>query len=259
MELKKYIKAFSIASASLLILSQSGSLGFNSRTHESVTRAGLKKIDEISNVLNEHKELSEENNLVVKDLKDYNEHIVEYSLQPDFDDNQGGTYKRHFYNPITRENFLGEKKSALAKCVKHYKRALLNYSEGNKSQAYEHLGRSIHFLEDLSTCVHTGYDNPTDAIVKLQLHVHFEKICDKVSDKCDAEVPIESLGYYEANNLKNIANATADISNDNFYRLEHIGLDEYEDKENSLAKNAVINAQKRVTGLIYKFIKEAKV
>ena len=259
MKLKKYFKIFSAISISLLMLSYIKSISFNSHTHASVTKISLKKINEISKTLNEHKQLSEESNLIVQDLAKYNEHIISSSLQPDNDDNQGGTYKGHFYNPITKKNFLGEKKTALTKCVKHYETALLSYSQGNKQEAYEHLGRCIHFLEDLSTCVHTGYDHPTDAIIKLQLHIHFEKICDKISDKCNAEMPIESLEYYEANNLENIANATASTSNDNFYRLEHICSENYENIEKELSRNCVINAQKRVIGLIYKFIKEAKI
>lgn len=245
---------------------------FNSQTHEYVTRSGLEILSEISKTLyNVGKMSQKEYELSNQLTREYKDHIIEFSLKPDEDENQGA-YKYHFYNPDTGKNFAGEKESALKKSKIHFEDSLRgcleltllhhldNYGTVLKEdqnitydKIFEELGRSIHFIEDLSTCVHTGYDKPTDAVLKFPLHVKFEKKCDLVSEECHAEVPIEILKYYEVNLLEDIAQNTAILSADNFYRLENIENEDY----TNLAKNAVLNAQKKVVGILYKFIKEA--
>ena len=250
-------------------------LAFNSQTHSYVTNSSLEILSGLSESLHKSGKINErEYELSKLMVNDYKDHIIEYSLKPDEDENQGA-YKYHFYNPDTERNFAGEKETALKKCKTHFENAIKNCLEvtllknlGNYDSAldkekedlrktgdlvFEEVGRSIHFLEDLSTCVHTGYDKPTDSVFKFPLHVKFEKKCDLISEECHAVIPEESLKYYEVNSLEDLAQNTAVLSLDNFYRLENIESEDYID----LAKNAVLNAQKRVVGLLYKFIKEA--
>lgn len=229
-------------------------IGFNSATHEYVTSSSLEFIKEKSSeILGEERKFSEKENSILKEIsEEYKNHIIEYSLKPDEDENQGA-FKYHFFNPVTERNFLGERKTALSKFEEHFEQALEEYKEGNSANAYEQLGRAIHFLEDLSTAVHTGYENPTDSVVKFPLHVSFEKKCDTVSNECKPNITTECLDYYEFNLPENIAKSIAFLSTDNFYRLEHVVLED----ENELPRNAVLNAQNRITGIIYKFIKEA--
>lgn len=227
---------------------------FNSATHKYVTTSSLEFIKEKSSgILGEERKLNEKENSILKEIsEEYKEHIIEYSLKPDEDENQGA-FKYHFFNPVTERNFLGERKTALSKYKDHFEKALENYKNGNKSDAYEQLGRAIHFLEDLSTAVHTGYDSPTDSVVKFPLHVSFEKKCDNINTECKPNITAEGLDYYESNLAENIAKSIAFLSMDNFYRLEHVEMED----ENELPRNAVLNAQNRITGIIYKFIKEA--
>lgn len=227
--------------------------GFNSETHKYVTTSSLEFIEKSPKILGEERKFNDKENSILKEVSTiYKEHIIEYSLKPDEDENQGA-FKYHFYNPVTERNFLGEKKTALSKYEKHFEKALENYKNGNKDDAYEELGRSIHFLEDLSTAVHTGYDSPTDSVIKFPLHVGFEKKCDMIANECKPNITAEALDYYESNLTENIAKSIAFISMDNFYRLENIEMED----ENELPRNAVLNAQNRITGIIYKFIKEA--
>jgi len=256
MRKNNYIKALSILMGSVFMgtVGGSGVSAFNSETHKYVTQSSLGLMNDLSGDLKNHKKILSDLELsILEDLEgQYKNHLIEFSLKPDSDENDGA-FKKHFYNPVTEKNFMNEEETALKKCKTHFEAALENFKSGNKEKAYEELGRSIHFLEDLSTCVHTGYDQPIDAIAKLSLHVEFEKTCDAVSSRCKAVIPISSLDYYEQNVLENIAKSVAVLSMDNFYLLENVSLDSQE----NLASNAVLNAQKKVFGLIYKFIKEA--
>ena len=226
---------------------------FGSQTHQYVTKTSTKKLALLAKELKESAGLGEKEDLALGEITGgYEATVIDYSLKPDEDENQGSTYKHHFYNPVTERNFLGERKGALSKCKEHYGEALTCYKAGNKKSAYEELGRAVHFLEDSNTPVHTGYDTPTDSVIKLPLHVRYEKKCDLVNSECDAQISVKNLNYYKVNSIDTIVKSSAVLAMDNFYRLENI------EKENDdqLAKNAILNAQKNVVGLLYKFILE---
>ena len=82
------------------------------------------------------------------------------------------------------------------------------------------------------------------------MHVQFENTCDEINKNCDAEISVESLEYYKINSLETIVKASAVLALDNFYRLEEIETS----NEEELAKNSILNAQKNVVGMLYKFI-----
>ncbi len=216
----------------------SQAFAFNSDTHRFVTETSFNLASE----LNDKKIFSD------SEFTKYRDIICEYSLKPDEDEIEGA-YKYHFYNPATESNFMGEKTSALTKCVTHYDSAVDYYKKGNKVMAFQELGRASHFLEDLNTPVHTGYDLPTDAVIRFPLHVRFEKVCDKIIGKCQISVPKEGLRYFEDNSVESIAKSSSVLSGGNYYYLTELK----DTKEESIAKNAVHNAQNKVTGLIYKF------
>lgn len=241
---QKYVTCL-IASAMSCTLFVNYTLAFNSNTHKNVTQKSLKIVSEIN---------SDEFYIFNKEDEKYWEIVAEYSVKPDEDENQGA-YKYHFYNPVTQRNFMGEKNSALLKCLNHFNEAVGYYKKGNKNMAYQELGRSIHFMEDLNTPVHTAYDLPSDAVIKFPLHVRFEKTCDKICEGCLATVPKESLNYFSVNPVETIAKSSAVLSADNFYYLEN----DEETEEESLAKNAVLNAQHKVTGICYKFFKQIQI
>ena len=226
--------------------------GFNSDTHRYVTQSSLDTLNDMSKQVTGI--FSDKETPLIGEISgEYKDHIVKYSLQPDTDENQGG-YKKHFYNPVTEKNYMGEKdKTALTKCISHYKAAIEAFNKNNKDLAYEELGRSIHFMEDLSTCVHTGYDSFMDSIVKLSLHVEFEKVCDSIRSECKVTIPAESISYYRGNSLENMAKSVAVLSMDNFYRLENI---DYDNQDRDLAYNCITNSLKAIPGLIILFVKD---
>lgn len=78
-------------------------------------------------------------------------------------------------------------------------------------------------------------------------------MCDLINKNCDAQISAENLDYYRINDLKTIVKASAVLALDNFYRLEEIETS----NEEELAKNSILNAQKNVVGMLYKFIGDA--
>ena len=217
---------------------------FNSSTHRYVTEYSLQLVSKID----------EHDSIMSSDDKKYFDTIADYSLKPD-EDEIDGAYKYHFYNPATETNFMGEKDSALTKCNTHYDNAVKAYEEGDKSLAFQELGRAVHFMEDLNTPVHVGYDLMIDAMTKFPLHVEFEKVCDNESKGCKTTVPFESFKYFKTNSIPTIAKCSAVLASGNYYRLNNkVGKKDVSD----LAKNAVLNAQYKITGVLYKFFSQVK-
>lgn len=178
--------------------------------------------------------------------------IMEYCTMPDEDEIEG-MYKDHFYNIATEHNFMGEKMSALVKFKQHYKKALTCYKANKTNECWDELGRAIHFLEDLCTPVHAGYDQPLDAIHKLSLHVDFEKKCVMLQERCLADIPKQGLRYYVDNSLAEIGKMCSRIANDNFFSLEK----EYVPAE-TIGFYSIMTAQRAVNGILYRFYVEAQ-
>lgn len=210
-------------------------MAFDGSTHEYVTRTSLELFSKLERKDNEFYEEK------IKKI------ILVYCTKPDEDENEG-LYKDHFYNIATERNFMGEKISALVKFRQHYRNALINYKKGRMEKCWEELGRAIHFLEDINTPVHGGYDRPTDAVKRLPMHVAFEKTCILVQDECLADINIKELQYYLDNSLDNIGKMCARRSNDNYFALKKGYISESE-----IAKRAIIDAQRNVVGILYKF------
>ncbi len=231
--------------------------GFDGPTHKYVTETSLSILHDIGrtteNVESDENTKSDKDGENAKSIysdfytDEVRDIILEYCVKPDEDETEGG-FKWHFYNPATELNFMGEKESALTKFIKHYNAAIENYKTGYTTEAFQEFGRSLHFVEDLSTPVHTNYENFMDAGMKLSMHVEFEKRCVAVQDTCVATVKEENLKYYLNNTKKIIGKACAYLSADLFYSLEHKLL-----PQDIIAKHSVLNAQKVVVGLLNRF------
>lgn len=184
--------------------------------------------------------------------KDVIEKLLKFCEMPDKDETEG-VYKNHFYNIATGRNFMDEKTSALSKAKSHYREALVSYKTGNYNKAWEELGRAIHFMEDLVTPVHGGYDCPMDAVNKLSMHVNFEKKCILVQDECHANINDKWLRYFVDNSIEDIGKMCSRLANDNFFSLEKNYV-----YEEAIAFNSVLNAQRVVVGILYKFFIECQ-
>lgn len=209
---------------------------FSSETHQYTTQRGFKILDEVLG--------GEYSKFYTQDDRTQ---VFTFCTKPD-EDEIDGAYKYHFYNPATEKNFMGEDDSALARCKSHYNRAIYYYKNGNREDAFEELGRSLHFLEDLNTPVHTNNQDLLDTAFNFTFHVSFEDKCKNIQNRVVSSLLKKEFRYYEINSVENIAKSCAYLANDNFYALYENLL-----PRNIVAENSVKNAQKAVAGILYKF------
>ncbi len=228
---------------------------FNEKSHRHITRSAYEAYVGLDEQALSDEKLKKVSDFFKKNESSYKQLLEDYSVQPDKDENQG-SYKFHFYNPITETNYMNEKESSLVRFKSHFRNAVDNYSDGDKKEAYCELGRCIHFLEDINAPVHTAYQHPRDSIIKLPIHVSFEKKCDEICDQCKFKVLSGDLTYYDLNTLDIIARSAAILSSDSFYYLDGNNYNKEKIDEVEISKNSIFNAQKKVSGVLYKFFEE---
>ncbi len=79
------------------------------------------------------------------------------SLLPDTDENEVILFLGHFYNPDTQKNYVGSTtNTARTNAEKHFKAAVLSASYGAMDEAYEHLGRCLHYVQDVNVPHHAA-------------------------------------------------------------------------------------------------------
>lgn len=202
----------------------------DSKTHRHITKIAIDYIYERE--LNQHKEW-----------------IKFYSVQPDKDEREGG-FKKHFYNPATRKNFVGDRESALTKYIGYYNKAEHNIRNGVKY--YEEIGRSLHYLVDINTPVHTYYEDRFDAAIRLNQHIVFENYCNEIIEEIDyKKIKIDNLEYYIYNSIKDIGKNCARKSSILFY--EYDDMDKKDDID-KIAREAIMNGIHSSIGILYRFI-----
>lgn len=145
--------------------------------------------------------------------------LLKYSVMPDEDEGDE-LYKYHFYNPATGLNYKGEKDSAVLRIRDHFEKALSYKTERNKTNYLQELGRSIHFLQDICTPVHTYYEDSFDAVVRVKQHMDFENYCDMLHNKIDPEQYYAEFVIKNPLSLKDLGKAYAIQSNYDFYKLD---------------------------------------
>lgn len=78
------------------------------------------------------------------------------SLLPDKDENDSA-YAGHFYDPDTKENYRGKTDyTAKTNAERHFNVALLAAQNGAMDEAYEHLGRCLHYVQDANEPHHAA-------------------------------------------------------------------------------------------------------
>ena len=76
-------------------------------------------------------------------------------LLPDTEDKS--LFVGHFYDPDTQKNYVGSTtNTARTNAEKHFKTALLSASNGAMDEAYEHLGRCLHYVQDVNVPHHAA-------------------------------------------------------------------------------------------------------
>ena len=214
---------------------QLGSFGFSSATHQFTTTRGLEICTQV---------MKETEIFFDRDVRNK---LFEFCTRPD-DDEIEGAFKVHFYNPVTEKNFNGEEDSALHRFKMHYNNALDLYEKGKLMDSFAELGRSLHFLVDMNTAVHTNNQSFLDSTIDVFLHTSFEKRCVEIQSEVVSDMLRREFDYYKNNTLDQIGKSSAFLANDNFYALYKKKL-----KRDVIAKNSIENAQKAVAGVLWKF------
>lgn len=78
------------------------------------------------------------------------------SMLPDTDEREPA-FAGHFYNPDTQKNYVGSTtNTARTNAERHFKAALLSASNGAMDEVYEHLGRCLHYVQDVNVPHHAA-------------------------------------------------------------------------------------------------------
>ena len=78
------------------------------------------------------------------------------SMLPDTDEREPA-FVGHFYDPDTQKNYVGSAaNTARTNAEKHFKAALLSASNGAMDEVYEHLGRCLHYVQDVNVPHHAA-------------------------------------------------------------------------------------------------------
>lgn len=162
--------------------------------------------------------------------------LTKYCIKPDYDE-RDYAYAYHFYNPVTKTNFNGGNITALSKFKDHFKKA-------KEKNSLEELGRAIHFLEDLNTPVHCGYEDTLDSVTRLKQHMEFEKMCDDLVDKIDIS-NVELTTDYLNSDLDAMAKNCAAQSYVYFKEL-----DKKSTNKKMIGERVILRAIQAVTGVI---------
>lgn len=169
----------------------------NSYTHKYVTKTALELVNPNINIQDKNT-------------------IIDYSEKPDYDETEG-TFKTHFYNVATKKNFRGERMSAYIKLQLHY----INAQRDND---ITELGRALHFAQDMSTPVHTYYEDTFDAVTRLKQHTNFEEFCDKIIKDnvfaLDNSSLLSAINSLSKNAYYNLSIYYSMIASENFYNLD---------------------------------------
>lgn len=120
------------------------------------------------------------------------------SLLPDKDENSG-IFAGHFYNPDTGKSFNGSTtNTAKNNAVSHYNSAVTAANEGEMDQAYEQLGRCLHYVQDVNVPHHAAN---VISMGPLSSHAQFEKFAFENAESClDSYSTISDSFYNMANN-----------------------------------------------------------
>jgi phospholipase C len=179
----------------------------------------------------------------------YGTSLLYYTDWPDDHETDTGTFARHFYDPDTGKNWLGQSSpTAKTRAVQYYNNAVEEYRLGNIEEAFIHLGKGTHFVSDINVPHHAS-----NLTALNSNHVEFEKYIDK--NRLNYKVPGNTLAdtiYQEAvvTEVADMIQKTAVYSKSLVNSAQQAGY--YNEVGNKVVPNAIIDNVR----YIYKFCKE---
>lgn len=152
---------------------------------------------------------------------EYYNTIARYSDYPDAEKEKYNLPQDcHFYYPPTGKNIDGKADiynadgsintpyTAKGRFIYHYYNAKTSYINGDFEEAKRQLGRSMHYLADLCTPVHTGYTGWFDSANWIFGHTNFENYAKQHHDLANF-TPSYTYLNLQNYNLNDIANVVA--------------------------------------------------
>ncbi|NQX48490.1 zinc dependent phospholipase C family protein [Paenibacillus tritici] len=185
-------------------------------------------------------------------LNTYGTSLLYYTDWPDDHETDTGTFARHFYDPDTGKNWLGQSSpTAKTRAVQYYNNAVEEYRMGNIEEAFIHLGKGTHFVSDINVPHHAS-----NLTALNSNHVEFEKYIDK--NRLNYKVAGNTLA--EKTYLEAVNTEVADlIQNTAVYAKSLANSAQQSSYYNEVGNKIVPRAITNNVQYIYKFCKEVRI
>lgn len=157
-----------------------------------------------------------------------------------------GTFAGHFYNPVSGENWLGQKSpTAKTRGVDYFNWAVNAYKAGNVSVAFDYLGKGTHYVSDINEPHHAQNLTAVNSN-----HTAFEKYVDTNRSNYKIDNNTIENSYYESALAQDVDSLMHNAA------LNGWNLAAKAQKESTMeeaASQSVKNAIISVTQYLYKF------
>lgn len=167
--------------------------------------------------------------------------MMEYADMPDKDD-ISTAFASHFWDPDTNKNFLGlSSPTGKTRFIENYNAAVNSYAS-DKQQAYQYLGRALHYLSDIGQPHHAS-----NQIAGLTNHSAFEKWVDE--RRTDFLISTSDKYSICANN--SIATIFTQVA---VYSKLYKDTVNNSNNWSIVAKETMANTQRYIAGVLYRFL-----
>ena len=222
----------------------------NPNAHKKITQNGI-------NILLKEKKNSIDN-LSGKISSNAQSYILNGCVQPDYDakdkNNTDELFAYHYCSPALENGNGVVGTSARTRMNDNYYYAKVEYSLGNYNTAYTLLGRSMHYMEDITSPPHSAIirNNNTN-----NLHSRYETwVKDNWSDSyfLTNSSSSSTYNYMSTSSFQDIAINFATYSSSRKYCVYN--FDSNSNKSLALTRECLFKAQRGVAGLCYRFLKD---
>lgn len=180
-------------------------------------------------------------NIQGKFSHDARQQIYAGSVQPDADETDNGS-AGHYCSPLLYNKYASDNPTAYTNFNNHYYNAKFYYSWGSYLTAYNELGRSIHYLEDLNSPPHA-------ALITGYYHTAYEEwVRDNMrTDYYVTTAPSDTYNFMTTSTFRNIsigfATYSDSVANDCIYNYNI-----------SKTRECLNCSQRAVAGLAYRYL-----
>lgn len=216
--------------------------GENDPTHQTITAQGIEAF------MNDKGFFSNDVTLNVVYLLA----LVVYSGAPDeiSDESYKASNYDHFYLPSTGEGLPPWERSASDAFVEYYYKAIDQIQRGNMETAMMHLGRALHYVQDVTVPHHTEY-------ALTAAHYNYEAFCyENIEEYISDFTTVDTNSYNSilTTACSTIVESTARVANLYYNYVDYSFDTSYWD---TVARRQTVAATKRTATILYKFAVDA--